>query len=194
MQSSPTPLLDVWFGRLSRGLQDHVRRAQRIADDLARRHGADPERASLATYCHDLARSMGNDELLQRAREWDIPVKPAEEALPFLLHGPVGAEMVRREAGVTDSLVLEAVRWHTTLGPGVGVIAKIVYLADKLDPQKLSRYVDGSRLQALAQEDLDAAVLALLDQEISSLLAHRGIIHPAAIEARNELLVAKGKK
>ena len=40
--------------------------------------------------------------------------------MPVLLHGQVGSEILRRECGIDDPEVLEAVWWHTTFNRGLG--------------------------------------------------------------------------
>ena len=67
-------------------------------------------------------------------------------------------------------------------------LAKVVFLADKLDPQKVTRYPYLERIRELAEEDLDAALLEFLEQELRRLLEGRHLVHPASLEARNELL------
>ena len=48
--------------------------------------------------------------------------------------------MLRRECGIDDAEILEAVRWHSTFNRGLGPVAKIAFLADKLDEHKAGRY------------------------------------------------------
>ena len=194
MISALTPELEARFRRLPRGLQAHVRRVQRIAVELANHHAVDIQRAELAALCHDIARAIKGEELLRRAKEWGIPLHPVEEALPILLHGPVGAEILRRDCAVEDEDVLEAVRWHTTSSRGLSAISKVVFLADKLDPSKASRYPYIMQLQALARKDLDKAMLFFLERELASHVVRGELIHPASVEARNDLLLANARR
>ena len=109
----------------------------------------------------------------------------------MLLHGPLAAHWLRQRYGVEDSQVLEAVGWHTTARPGLGPLAKLVFLADKLDPEKATRYPFLDRVRALAQEDLDPALLEFLTLDLQRLLQAGDLVHPAGVEARNELLVRR---
>ena len=89
---------------------------------------------------------------------------------PVLLHGPVAALWLQREGGIEDKEVLEAVRCHTTGQKGMGPVAKVVFLADKLDPHKVARDPRFERLAALAQESLDHALLEFLNQQLAYFL------------------------
>lgn len=57
------------------GLRHHIYRAQLVAQELARHHHVDEEKAVLGTLAHDIARSMEADQLLQEALCMDILVK-----------------------------------------------------------------------------------------------------------------------
>ncbi len=175
--------------RLPRELREHVQRVRGIAVALALRHGLDPQKADLAAAAHDLARAVNTRELLKQTRLAVLPMHPVEKALPVLLHGPLAAHWLRHQYGVADSEVLDAVQWHSTARQGLSPLAKLTFLADKLDPLKVTRYPFLDAIRELAQEDLDEALLEFLTQELQRLLQGGHLVHPASVEARNELLM-----
>ena len=177
-------------GSLPSGLQDHNYRVRDIASELAPHHGIDPEWASLAMLAHDVARAMSGRELMRHATRMGLPIGLVENRLPVLLHGPVGAELLKREEGLSDGSLYQAVYWHTTAHESLDSLGKLVFLADKLDPQKLNRYPYQPYLRQLASEDLDQAILEFLSQETVSLTSRGDLVHPAMVEARNALLAA----
>ena len=189
----PSNLEDVIKGRvdaLPRGLREHTHRVQRIALELAHHHEVDEEKARLGALAHDVARAMKGDQLLLKARELAIPVQPVEELVPVLLHGPVAAELLRRMDGLEDQDIYDAVRWHSTARKGLSPTAKVVFLADKLDPQKVSRYPYLGELEGLAKNSLDRAIFEFLSRELVSLLQRGSLVHPVSVETRNELAPA----
>lgn len=169
-------------------MREHVLRVREIALGLARRYGADGEKVWLAASAHDIARAMDDARLLSEAQELGIPVGPLEEAVPFLLHGPVGAGLLRRQ-GAVDPEIYQAVYWHSTARAGMTLVEKVVFLADKLDPEKAIRYPYLTQLEALGAESLDGAVLEFLNQDMARLLRSGRLVHPASLEARNDLLL-----
>jgi predicted HD superfamily hydrolase involved in NAD metabolism len=175
---------------LPAGLRDHIYRVREIACELARCHGIDEERAALGVLAHDVARAMPDEELLSRAAALDLPMGTVERAVPLLLHGPVGAELLAREDGLTDPSLHQAVYWHTTAHPSLDDLGKVVFLADKLDPQKIGVYPYLPQLRELALQDLDRAMLDFLTRETVSLASQGLLVHPMVIEARNHLLAA----
>ena len=110
--------------------------------------------------------------------------------MPLLLHGPLGdAHLLREECAVTDEDVLQAVRWHSTSCPGMSRVGLIVFIADKVEPQKVERAPHLRRTAELARESLERAAVEYLTAEIASLLEKGSLIHPVSIEARNHLLM-----
>ncbi len=187
------PLPDAVEARLRelpRGLFQHVERVREITRDLAAVHGLDVERSDLAAAAHDLARAYRGDELLESASAYGIPVRPIDRASPVLLHGPVGAAWLQREARIADEEVLEAVRSHTSGSPGMGPIARVVFLADKLDPSKAQRYPFQDSVYAISRQDLDRALLRFLDLQLVGFLERGFVIDPSSVALRNDLLLA----
>src|SRR3990172_7348793 len=78
------------------GLREHVLRVEQEALALAAAHGVDLERARVAALGHDLARAASEDELLALARGWGIEPDDVERGAPILLHGPLGARILRK--------------------------------------------------------------------------------------------------
>ena len=175
--------------RLPDGLQAHIYRVVEIARELAHCHGLDEERAAVGMLAHDVARAMPGKELLRLAPELGVPIGLVEQQVPVMLHGPVGSELLRQRDGVDDASLLQAVYWHTTSHPTQDMLGKVVFLADKLDPNKQRRYPYIPQLREMAKEDLDRAILEFLTREIRSPRLDRGeFIHPVMVETRNYLL------
>ena len=176
---------------MPRELAAHVRRARREILALAKRYGVDEESADIAALAHDVAREMRDERLIALAWEFGIPVHPVERAVPVLLHGPVGAEILARELGVQDRELLEAVRIHTTGKGGMSLLAKVFFLGDKLDTTKRKEYPFLPQVRKLAKKDLDEAILAFLDADIVQLVQQGHLVHPYMLEARNGLIIGR---
>jgi predicted HD superfamily hydrolase involved in NAD metabolism len=180
-------LEEILYG-LPIGLQQHSIRARDKASELAKIHNLGTEKAGFSGLCHDIARHMNGSALYKLAKAYGIHINSIEYSQRILLHGPVGAEILMRSCGINDPDIIEAVRWHSSFNRGLGPIAKCAFLADKLDPNKASRFTDMEGKYALAKNNLDHAILAFIDEDVKNMLDNRIQIHPAAIEARNWLL------
>jgi predicted HD superfamily hydrolase involved in NAD metabolism len=164
--------------RLSEKRYGHTLRVADTAADLARIHGLDEDRTRLSALIHDAARETEPGEFLRLAEEWNLPVGEPERQSPKLLHGPVAAELARRELGVRDEEVLEAVRAHTTAKPGMEPLALTLYVADKIEPAR--DYPSVERLRQLAREDLYAAATESLRRAISYNEGRGKDVHPSS--------------
>ncbi len=166
--------------RLSEKRYDHTIRVTDAARELARLHGLDEERTRLAALLHDAARETPAKELLRLAGNLGVTLGEPERESPKLLHGPVAAELARRELGVEDEEVLEAIRVHTTGAPGMGPLPLVIYVADKIEPGR--DYPSVERLRKLATEDLREASAEALRRAIAHNEERGRPTHPASRE------------
>jgi len=167
-------------GRLSAKRYGHTLRVADTAEDLARVHGLDPGRARLAALLHDAARELSPEEFLELAGGWKLPVGEPERENPKLLHGPVAAEMARRELGVRDGEVLDAVREHTTGRPGMGPLSLALFVADKIEPAR--DYPSVEDLRRLSGKSLRGAAAESLRRTIAHNEERGRPTHPASAE------------
>ncbi len=171
------------------GLQAHIYRVRDVALELASPHGIPSDRAELGALAHDVCRAVPGDELLKMSAGLGVAVSDVERDFPLLLHGPVGAELLRTEDELADHSLYEAVRWHSTAHASLDDLGKLVFLADKLDPQKAGVYSYQAKLHDKALESLDLALLEFLSREMTVRLAKGETVHPASVDARNSLIL-----
>ena len=94
----------------------------------------DPGTAGTAGLLHDLAKGKKGKVLLAEAERDGLEVTPLQREKPKLLHGPVAAEECRRELGIDDPHIYEAIYWHTTGRPELGKLGLLLYYADFAEP------------------------------------------------------------
>ncbi len=138
----------------------HTVRVARLADRLAQRHGTDPGQARVAGILHDVARLYSGDRLLAECEARRMPLDPFERRNPIVLHARLGAELASERFGVNDPPVLTAIAKHTVAAARMSQLDRILYLADALEPGRA--YPERAALEALAFENLDAAMLAVV--------------------------------
>lgn len=180
------------FASLPDKLQAHVFRVRDVGLDLASRHGIDEERAELAILGHDVARAAKKSEILRQAGRFELTTLDIERKAPVMLHGPVGAELLRHEDGLDDEEILNAVRYHTTGHPSLTPLGLLVFIADKLEPNKIKSYPYQQELRHIANESLQQAALEFLCRESALRLQRRRPVHPASLSAINALLLGAG--
>jgi predicted HD superfamily hydrolase involved in NAD metabolism len=94
------------------------------------------DEAVAAGLLHDLCKDMDGQKLLGAAGRYGIAISDTQQRSPGLLHGPVAAEECRRNHGIDDERIYEAIYWHTTGRPGLGRLGLALYLADFAEPSR----------------------------------------------------------
>ncbi|HLF76557.1 MAG TPA: bis(5'-nucleosyl)-tetraphosphatase (symmetrical) YqeK, partial [Dehalococcoidia bacterium] len=148
---------------LPRGLRNHILRVETEADRIAQEHGVDRERARLAALGHDLVRHLRGRELLDMAMRYGLTPDPIETESPILVHGPVAARILAVDYGVSDAELLDAVDCHTTARAGMAPLEKVLFIADKVEPEKLARSPELQSVYDAALDNLDTGLLLYLD-------------------------------
>ena len=72
-----------------------------------------------------------------------------------LAHSKVGVAIIKRDFGIEDQEILDAVAYHTTGRDGMTLMDKIIFLADAMEPGR--KYPGVERLRELTEENLDKA-------------------------------------
>jgi nicotinate-nucleotide adenylyltransferase len=181
----------------TRGMMDpyrfiHSRNVALHSADLAVRFGLDADSAYIAGITHDICKEFDDDSMTEYALMDGGTLNALERDKPSLLHGRAAAMLIQEKFGINDGAVVEAVRLHTTGGPNMGPLAKIVYIADKIETARttvdprLRRIAFGSEGEALSLDALfrivfDATVEWLLENSLGvseeTLKLRSGIVH-----------------
>jgi nicotinate-nucleotide adenylyltransferase len=144
----------------------HSRSCALLSWDLCRRFGLDPHAGYLAGLAHDMGKAFSEEELLELAGKDGEGFSKTERERPSLLHGRAAAVLLRDRFGIHNEAVLEAVRYHTTGREGMGPLAKVVYVADKIE---VSRRDLDPRFRVPPAADLDRLFAAVLDDTVAFL-------------------------
>lgn len=142
----------------------HTKNVAAAARALALRWGVDPNKAELAGWLHDIVKEYSQLELLQLMNQDDIMAKSTARRPPPIWHGPCAAVYARHTLGVDDAELLDAIACHTTGRAGMTPLDKVLFLADAASSE---RGFDGvEEIRAMAEEDLDAAVLMAMENNL----------------------------
>lgn len=166
--------------RLSATRFAHVLGVVQTAKELAERFGADPDKAELAAWLHDYFREASEDELRQLAAEVDFALP---DGPPVTWHGPLCAARMKQDFAVDDEDIERAVAYHTVGHPDMPLLARVLYVADAIEPTRAYNGVE--TLRETAYEDLTLALARIADDSIRYLLAQQRDIAWATVAMRN---------
>ncbi len=172
--------------RLDKKRYEHSLRVMRECRELAKEHGADVEKAMIAGLLHDCAKGTEEKYLLMGYGLSDIISNDLVMSYKALVHSPLGANVAAEEYGVEAEDVLNAITYHTTGREGMSLLEKIVFVADAIEPGRT--YEGIAEIRALAFEDLDKAVIGVMNANIEHCIATKRLIHPLTVISRNHYI------
>ena len=147
---------------------EHTLGVAYTAANFAFVYGYDDKKALVAGLLHDSAKCLTHQKRLSICKKNGIEISEVELQNPVLLHAKVGAYYAKEKFGVKDEEILDAIRYHTTGRPDMGLLEKIIYVADFIEPhrKKLPRL---SEIRKMAYDDLDMAIYMILENSLSYL-------------------------
>lgn len=175
--------------RLSPKRFRHSCNVARAARQLAQRYGADMEKAYFAGLLHDICKEEPFAEQQRLMLAGDFAPDEAELHSKKLWHGIAGAYFLQSEFGITDTDILNAVRFHTVGRDHMSLLEEIVYMADLISDERDFKGV--GKMRRLAQENLQSAMLEALRDAAATVLKKGGLLPQYTIAAYNYYLLCE---
>ena len=160
-----------------------------MSGELAKIYNVDVETAKMAGLLHDIAKEMSKEEMLKYVKENNIEITEVESINTGILHGKIGADIAKKKYDVIEQ-IQKAIEYHTTTHPNMDTLAKIIYVADKIELNRKSENFDIEAERKLAKENLDKALLLILDNTTRYLIDKNRLLVEESIKTRNKLLIS----
>lgn len=180
--------LKKWLeSNLSAERYSHSLGTAECAGKLAEKFGLNPQKAYVAGLLHDAAKCFSNEKLLEIIHS-HLDVEESELQNYKTLHAPVSAYIAEKDFGVSDKEILSAIRWHTLGKLDMTDFEKIVFLADKIEPNTREEEKTAEIVKYLDEENgLNKAILKCYKNTIKSLVKRDLKICYLTIEIYNKL-------
>ena len=165
----------------------HVKGVVEMAKKLAELNNVSEEKAEIAALAHDVAKNLSKDKMKEIIIENNIKISPLEESNSNLWHSIIAPIVAKDKLGIEDEEILDSIRWHTTGKENMSVLAKIIYIADMIEPNRNFNGVE--EIRKITYDNLDAGVYNGLTHSIQFLLTKNLLIDENTIKARNYFLL-----
>ena len=165
----------------------HSLRVSLVAEKIAEYYKLPSEQVKILGLIHDCAKDYPVDELKKLINKYHIKLDKVSDKIPKIWHAYVGAELAKEIFQIDDEEMLDAIRYHSTASSKLGLVGKIIYIADKIEPGRCTKKT--KNLWELLKQDIDLAMLELINQELKYLISKNSIIHPDTLFARNKILI-----
>ena len=166
----------------------HVVGVELTAVQLAANLGADGHAARLAALLHDCAKYLSAEEQFALARQDGSSLPREAEAI---LHAPAGAALAKTKYGITNEVILEAIRYHTTGEADMTLLDEIIWAADIIEPGRDHPAVKKQRSLLLPARDplsFEKGLLLVFNDNICYIQHSGQHLYPATLRARDALM------
>ena len=165
----------------------HTLGTANCAKELAKQFGLNQDKAYLAGLLHDCAKCFSNEKLLDIIHQ-HLDVEECEMLNYKTLHAPVSAYIAETEFNITDNEIISAIRWHTLGKLNMTDFEKIIFIADKIEPNTRDKEYSAKIRELLSQDNgLNKALLKCYKETIKSLVKRDLKICLLTIEIYNKL-------
>ena len=161
------------------------------AEELAKIYDIDVNTAKLVGLAHDIGKELTKEEKLAYVEQNNIEIDEIEKINVGLLHGKIGADICKKRYGFTAQMQ-DAIKYHTTGNEKMDLLAKIIFVADKIEENRNYENEEKQKsleyARQLAKEDINKAVLLEIDESLVYTIKKQELIHTNSVLARNKLL------
>ncbi len=150
---------------------------------LSEHYGIDKHKVYIAGLLHDCAKEFSSNKTKKLCKEYGIQIDDIMKKQLDLVHGFLGAEIAKREFGIEDEDILNAIKYHTTGRKKMTMIEKVIAIADAIEP---NRKIDEKivKIRLLVYENIDEAMFLCLNYKIGFNQQNKNrIVHPLGLEA-----------
>lgn len=172
---------------LTQGRFYHSQCVAAEAEKLARRYGADPEKARLCGILHDVMKDTPPQEQLKILEKSGIILTVAQRRNRKLWHALSGAAYLREELGIADQEILGAVECHTSGKGGMSLLDKVLFVADYISADR--DYPGVEELRVTAYRSLEEAMVEGIRFTVDELMGQELPVAAESIEAYNDAII-----
>ncbi|WP_124098433.1 bis(5'-nucleosyl)-tetraphosphatase (symmetrical) YqeK [Ruminococcus sp. Marseille-P6503] len=176
---------------LSKKRYTHSVNVANAASKLAERYGGNKEKAYLAGLLHDICKETPEEKQLELVKQSKLDVCAIETKTPALYHAIAGAEFIQSEFQITDTEIVDAVRYHTVGRKDMPLLSQIIYLADLISDDR--DYKDVKKMRRYAEQSLEKAMLEALKFSIADSVEKGNMIPVSTLECYNDFAKLKNK-
>lgn len=146
---------------------EHSVRTAEMCAKLCSLHSLDENLGYLEGIAHDMCKGFDDDKLVFLAEKDGNPITELEKDKPSLLHGRAAAVLLEEEFDFHDKRIVEAIANHTFGKVGMGDYAKVLFVADKIEPGR--DYITSEYLSSIFKLSLNRALEKVLSENIEYL-------------------------
>ncbi len=172
---------------LSNERYDHTLRVLKIAEQLANVYQfKNIQELNQASMFHDIAKRETPDSI----RRFNISISTKElsdyKKFSTVWHALIAPKLVKKLFNIKSQQVIKAIKHHTTGNANMGLLEKIIFIADFIEPNRT--FKEAKEARKMAFENLDKTILFITKSTLRLLLNKNIPVHPFTINCYNYYL------
>lgn len=168
----------------------HCERVAETAVEMAGMFNADKEKCFLAGILHDYSKYDDLSKMYLTVTRENLD-RNLLQYKTEVLHGPIAAAKMKNKFNITDEEILNAIAHHTTGRKQMGIIEKIIFVADYIEPKRDQPGVEVVRNIIFKEKNLDLAIYTITKANVKHLLNKDQTIYYKTIECLNYYNMAR---
>ncbi|MEA3306811.1 MAG: bis(5'-nucleosyl)-tetraphosphatase (symmetrical) YqeK [Elusimicrobiota bacterium] len=171
---------------------NHCKETARLALAIADKHGINLEKTAVAALLHDGARDFKPAKLKAWARKnrKNLPFfRHIMNNEPLIFHSYMSAYIAREKFSIKDKEILDAIKLHTIGAAGMSILAKIIYISDMAEKDRVIPSAPSIRKEVFFS--IDKAFFSALKCKLEYLKEKNRWVHPHSLALYKSLLKEK---
>ena len=140
----------------------------------------------ISCILHDYGKIFLPSDLVKTAEREKIKLSKFELTCEPLLHGYLAPHLIKRDFGIKDHFILNAVKYHSTGSRKMDIVDKILYISDKIEETRNYENVD--YLRSLSCKNINLCLLEVYKSNIIYLITKNKFLHPDTNKIWNDIL------
>lgn len=118
---------------------DHSIRVAKEAKKLAKHYQINENKAYLTGLIHDMAKELTEEENIEWIKKGKQSNDLQKEECKNIKHADIGAVIAKEEYNLDDD-ICNAIKYHTIGNKDMDMLAKIIFIADKIGRKKFQKH------------------------------------------------------
>lgn len=180
--------------KLSPKRYKHTINVAETGKEYAKIYNMDEDKAYLSGLLHDCAKGLEQEYILEYEDDWIKFLEENDDIDIFnknLLHGYIGVVVAKKKYDIHDIDILDAIKYHSTGSENMSNLAKIILIADKIEPSR--KYPSISDIRKTCKKNLDDGLYLIINNTLDYLINNDEYISLNTIRLRNKLINIRGQ-
>lgn len=169
---------------LSSARFEHCLLVAEEAKSLAQNYKIDPQPAYIAGLLHDIAKEFTSEENAKLIKKYNLSVTLLNPEYQKMVHADLGAKVIKEKYHLNED-ICNAVKYHTIGDKSMNLLAKIVFIADKIGRKNLKP--EFQEIKKMAYQNIDKALEKYIKINAQKLESKGLKLHPKTKELLSKL-------